>query len=95
VKRWVDRYLAGEPMHDRSSRPKSSPNKTNQSTATAFSRAGLTGHPILRWCSPLVRPVVSRQGSLYESAGRPGCFGDYDEVHAHQDRLRHLMTAAA
>jgi hypothetical protein len=25
VKRWVDRYLAGEPMHDRSSRPKSSP----------------------------------------------------------------------
>lgn len=28
VKRWVDRYLAGESMHDRSSRPKSSPNKT-------------------------------------------------------------------
>jgi hypothetical protein len=33
VKRWADRYLAGEPMHDRSSRPKSSPNKTNRSTA--------------------------------------------------------------
>jgi transposase InsO family protein len=32
VKRWSDRYLAGEPMHDRSSRPKSSPNKTNRST---------------------------------------------------------------
>jgi transposase len=32
VKRWVDRYLAGEPVHDRSSRPKSSPNKTNRST---------------------------------------------------------------
>lgn len=28
VKRWVDRYLAGESMHDRTSRPKSSPNKT-------------------------------------------------------------------
>ena len=28
VKRWVDRYLAGESMHDRSSRPKSSPKKT-------------------------------------------------------------------
>jgi transposase len=32
VKRWSDRYLAGEPMQDRSSRPKSSPNKTNRST---------------------------------------------------------------
>ncbi|HIW66559.1 MAG TPA: IS481 family transposase [Candidatus Dietzia merdigallinarum] len=29
VKRWVDRYRAGEPMRDRSSRPKSSPNKTS------------------------------------------------------------------
>lgn len=28
VKRWVDRYLAGESMHDRSSRPRTSPNKT-------------------------------------------------------------------
>lgn len=28
VKRWVDRYLVGESMQDRSSRPKSSPNKT-------------------------------------------------------------------
>ncbi len=28
VKRWSDRYRAGESMHDRSSRPKSSPNKT-------------------------------------------------------------------
>ena len=30
VKRWVDRYRAGEPMHDRSSRPKSSPNRTSK-----------------------------------------------------------------
>ena len=30
VKRWVDRYLAGEPMQDRSSRPKTSPNKTGK-----------------------------------------------------------------
>ena len=28
VKRWVDRYLAGESMEDRSSRPRVSPNKT-------------------------------------------------------------------
>lgn len=28
VRRWVDRYLAGEPMQDRSSLPKASPNKT-------------------------------------------------------------------
>lgn len=28
VKRWADRYRAGESMQDRSSRPKSSPNKT-------------------------------------------------------------------
>ncbi|GAB78200.1 Homeodomain-like domain-containing protein [Austwickia chelonae] len=28
VKRWVDRYLEDAPMHDRSSRPKTSPNKT-------------------------------------------------------------------
>lgn len=28
VKRWVDRYLSGEPMHDRSSRPRTSPKKT-------------------------------------------------------------------
>src|SRR5699024_4091307 len=28
VKRWVDRYRAGESMQDRSSRPRSSPNKT-------------------------------------------------------------------
>lgn len=28
VKRWADRYLAGESMHDRSSRPKTSPTKT-------------------------------------------------------------------
>lgn len=30
VKRRADRYLAGEPMHDRSSRPKSSPSKTSK-----------------------------------------------------------------
>lgn len=30
MKRWVDRYLAGESMNDRSSRPKSSPKKTNK-----------------------------------------------------------------
>ena len=30
VKRWVDRYLAGESMQDRSSRPKTSPNKTTR-----------------------------------------------------------------
>lgn len=29
VKRWADRYRAGESMEDRSSRPKSSPNKTS------------------------------------------------------------------
>ena len=29
VKRWADRYRAGEPMQDRSSRPHYSPNKTN------------------------------------------------------------------
>ena len=28
VKRWADRYLAGESMHDRTSRLRSSPNKT-------------------------------------------------------------------
>ena len=28
VKRWADRYRAGESMHDRSSRPRTSPNKT-------------------------------------------------------------------
>ncbi len=28
VKRWADRYRAGEPMHDRSSRPHRSPNRT-------------------------------------------------------------------
>lgn len=32
VKRWVQRYLVGEPMHDRSSRPKTSPNKTSKKT---------------------------------------------------------------
>lgn len=31
VKRWVDRYLSGDPMHDRSLRAKSSPNKTGSS----------------------------------------------------------------
>lgn len=30
VKRWVDRYRNGEPMHDRSSRPRFSPSKTNR-----------------------------------------------------------------
>ncbi|NJC23558.1 transposase InsO family protein [Arthrobacter pigmenti] len=30
VKRWVGRYLAGEPMLDRSSRPRISPNKTSK-----------------------------------------------------------------
>lgn len=29
VKRWVDRYLSGESMQDRSSRPKNSPTKTS------------------------------------------------------------------
>lgn len=28
MKRWVDRYRAGESMQDRSSRPRTSPNKT-------------------------------------------------------------------
>lgn len=32
VKRWVDRYRAGESMHDRSSRPRTSPNKTSKAT---------------------------------------------------------------
>ena len=32
VKRWVDRYRAGESMQDRSSRPKTSPNKTDKAT---------------------------------------------------------------
>lgn len=31
VKRWVDRYLAGESMQDRSSRPRRSPGKTVKS----------------------------------------------------------------
>ena len=31
VKRWVDRYLVGESMQDRSSRPRTSPNKTPKS----------------------------------------------------------------
>ena len=30
VKRWADRYRNGEHMHDRSSRPRHSPNKTNR-----------------------------------------------------------------
>lgn len=33
VRRWVDHYLAGEPMHDRSSRPKTSPDKTSKQVA--------------------------------------------------------------
>ncbi|KLO61750.1 transposase [Dermacoccus sp. PE3] len=32
VKRWVDRYANGESMHDRSSRPKTSPHKTRKAT---------------------------------------------------------------
>lgn len=32
VKRWVDRYRASESMQDRSSRPKTSPNKTDKAT---------------------------------------------------------------
>lgn len=32
VKRWADRYLAGEAMQDRSSRPRTSPNKTSAVT---------------------------------------------------------------
>lgn len=30
VKRWADRHLASEPMHDRSSRPETSPSKTSK-----------------------------------------------------------------
>jgi len=30
MKRWVDRYRAGESMQDRSSRPRTSPNKTSK-----------------------------------------------------------------
>lgn len=33
VKRWVDRYLPGETMDDRASRPKTSPNKTPKPVA--------------------------------------------------------------
>lgn len=33
VKRWADRYRAGESMQDRSSRPHHSPNKTSHTTA--------------------------------------------------------------
>lgn len=32
VKRWVDRYIAGESMEDRSSRPRAFPNKTCKAT---------------------------------------------------------------
>jgi transposase-like protein len=53
VKRWADRYLAGEPMQDRSSRPKSSPNKTSiedneavrEPTNAPEGRAGATRAP--------------------------------------------------
>lgn len=37
VKRWVDRYANGESMHDRSSRPKTSPNKTSKTTKRCVS----------------------------------------------------------
>ena len=33
VRRWADRYRAGQSMQDRSSRPHRSPNKSNQATA--------------------------------------------------------------
>lgn len=33
VKRWADRYRAGQPMQDRSSRPHHSPTKTDTATA--------------------------------------------------------------
>ena len=32
VKRWADRYRAGETMQDRSSRPRHSPNRTDTNT---------------------------------------------------------------
>jgi len=40
AKRWVDRYRAGEPMHDRSSRPHLSPSKTPPRSSSAVSTCG-------------------------------------------------------
>lgn len=43
VKRWVERYRAGQPMHDRSSRPHTSPNKTPQHVVKRVVRPGFNG----------------------------------------------------
>lgn len=52
VKRWVDRYLAGESMQDRSSRPKSSPTRTSKTVTKRCVSLPVATSTITpgRWC---------------------------------------------
>lgn len=74
VKRWVDRYRAGESMQDRSSRPKTSPNKTDKATTKRLSYVDReTGEPIRRYEHPhpgsLVHVDVKKLGNIPDGGG--------------------------
>lgn len=67
VKRWADRYRAGQSMQDRSSRPHHSPNKTNAKTTKRCIQLfspyahGRSRDVIANDCEARVLPVRTRE----------------------------------
>ena len=74
VKRWGDCYRAGESMQDHSSRPKTSPNKTDKATTKRLSYVDReTGEPSRRYEHPhpgsLVHVDVKKLGNIPDGGG--------------------------
>lgn len=84
VKRWADRYRAGQSMQDRSSRPRHSPNKTDQKTSRrciqlrlrlreepvqlAACRLGIAPSTVYRI---LIEAHLNRLSHIYRATGEP------------------------
>lgn len=81
LKRWGDRYRAGESMQDRSSRPHRSPNKTRQKTARRCInlRLRLREEPVQLVCRLGIAPSTVHRIMVY----------------AHLNRLSHVDRATS
>lgn len=107
VKRWVDRYRAGEPVTDRSSRPHSSPNKTTPGVvrrcislrlregpvqlATRLGIAASTVHRILASCQ------LNRLSHVDRATGEPVLRYEHDRpgslIHVDVKKLGNIPDA--
>jgi transposase InsO family protein len=68
VKRWVDRYAAGEPMTDRSSRPHQQPMRTPPKVVQLAARCGIAASTAYKI---LVRNRINRLACVDRATGEP------------------------